>query len=248
MPDTDNQPAAAYVAWGTFNNTLDQLAQGVPNRIDKSVFPGLSGGVQSQLLAGLKFLGLIDDDGKPQPALEKLATADEAARKIALCNVLEDRYADLFAIDLTNATPAQLGEAMGESYNVSGATREKAVRFFLSAAEFAEVPLSTLLRGKRRAATGTRSVRRKAARKKTPNRGAGAAPPPASGGTAKTVRLQSGGTLTLSASLDLFSLNAADRGFVFELIDRMESYQEPVEESQEQTAEDAEEDANGEDT
>ena len=44
-------------------------------------------------------------------------------------------------------------------------------------------------------------------------------------GTSRSVRLVSGGTLTLSADLDLFQLNQADRKFVFDLIDAMEKYE-----------------------
>ena len=43
---------------------------------------------------------------------------------------------------------------------------------------------------------------------------------------AKTVHLKSGGTVTLTAAVDLFSLTAADREFVFELIDKVQSYAE----------------------
>ena len=42
--------------------------------------------------------------------------------------------------------------------------------------------------------------------------------------TSKSVSLVSGGTLTLSATLDLFSLNSEDRKFVFGLIDMLEEY------------------------
>jgi hypothetical protein len=38
--------------------------------------------------------------------------------------------------------------------------------------------------------------------------------------------LKSGGTVTLTAAVDLFSLNTADREFVFELIDKVQSYGE----------------------
>jgi hypothetical protein len=40
----------------------------------------------------------------------------------------------------------------------------------------------------------------------------------------KSIRLRTGGTLTLTASLDLFSLGAEDRAFVFDLIDRLQQY------------------------
>ena len=44
-------------------------------------------------------------------------------------------------------------------------------------------------------------------------------------GTSRAVSLQSGGTLRLSASIDLFKLSAADRNFVFGLIDKLEAYE-----------------------
>jgi hypothetical protein len=37
--------------------------------------------------------------------------------------------------------------------------------------------------------------------------------------------------LTLSATLDLFALNADDRKFVFDLIDKLEAYQQPAAEA-----------------
>jgi hypothetical protein len=40
------------------------------------------------------------------------------------------------------------------------------------------------------------------------------------------VQLKSGGSLTLAASIDLFSLSAEDRAFVFGLIDRLQDYEQ----------------------
>jgi hypothetical protein len=61
--------------------------------------------------------------------------------------------------------------------------------------------------------------------------------------TAKSITLLSGGTLTITAVLDLFSLSASDRKFVFGLIDKLEEYPReskpvvPGEGSAEQTTE-----------
>lgn len=224
MAENGDGQAAVYVAFTTFKNALDQLAQGVPNRVDRSVFPGLSGGVQAQLLAGMRFLGLIDGDGKPQPSLAKVAVLDEPSRKRELRAILEDTYADLFALNLKKTTPAELNEQMAQSYNVSGDTRDKAVRFFLSAAEYAGVPLSQLFEKKRGRTASASTPKRRRGR---PKGSSGASAPTRSTGTGatKTVQLTSGGELTLSASIDLFALTADDRKFVFDLIDRMDSYE-----------------------
>ena len=45
------------------------------------------------------------------------------------------------------------------------------------------------------------------------------------GGARRVVRLASGGTVTFEATLDIFTLNAADRRFVFELVDALDRYQ-----------------------
>ena len=80
----DDGKTAAYVSWVTFKNSLDRLAEGMPNRIDKTVFPGLSGGTLVQLLPALKFLGLIREDGTPTEALLALVQKNELERKAQL--------------------------------------------------------------------------------------------------------------------------------------------------------------------
>src|SRR5689334_17195635 len=121
----DTKMAAAYVAFPTFKTAIENMANAVvPNRIDRSAFPGFAGGVQSQLLASLKFLGLTNDDGRPTQLLHALAVKDESVRKQRLADLLRGRYADLFALDLTKTTPSELAERMGDSYGVSGDTKE----------------------------------------------------------------------------------------------------------------------------
>ena len=229
IPTPDETKTAAYVSFGTVRNALEGFAQAVPTRVDRTVFPGLSGGTQTQLLAALKFLGLITSEGKPTPALHGVAVPDEGARKKKLEAIIREKYADLFALDLMKTTPALLEEKMHESYNVSGSTRDKAVRFFLGALEYLDIPVSPLF--KRSGGNGA-VVQRKRRGPAKPKAGAdeGDANPRNTGsarpaGTSRVVKLKSGGMLTVSASLDLFSLIPADRKFVFELIDRLEDYE-----------------------
>lgn len=51
-------------------------------------------------------------------------------------------------------------------------------------------------------------------------------PPPASKQSARTVQLRSGGELSLSIGVDLFSLTGAERELVFKLIDLMAEYEQ----------------------
>lgn len=202
-----------YVPFKTFFTALDTLERGIPNQLDRSVWPSYSGAIQGQLLAAFRFLGLMDEDHRPTAALRELAADGE--RRPALRRLLEKHYQRVVALDLTRTSPRQLEEAMRE-YGVSGATHKKAVSFFLQAAQYAGLPLSVLLKAKTRS-SGFGHRR-------------GAIPAEAAGAKAavapmtKTVRLKTGGTVTLTASLDLFSLGAEDRAFVFDLIDRLQQY------------------------
>lgn len=226
MTEKSEAPAAVYVSWVTFKTAIEQLAQAIPNRIDRSVFQSLSGGVQAQLLAGFKFLGLIADDLKPTPALIELAVPDEALRKKALETILRSRYSELFALELTKTTPAQLAERMAQKYSVGGDTKEKAIRFFLAAITYLDIPISKLFKIPKARSNGgsTRRQRSVVSRQKLTSETPFPASP-ATGGPARTVSLRGGGTLTVSATLDLFALTPEDRDFVFRLIDQLSAYE-----------------------
>ena len=144
--EDEKAAAAAYVPWATFKNALDSLAQFTPNQIDRSTFPGMAWSVQNQLFTGLKFLGLMNEKGKPLPALHKVAVTDENVRKRELQQILRDRYAELFKLDLMKATPDQLKVEMARVFSMKGDTNEKAMRFFLAAAEYTGTQLSPLFK------------------------------------------------------------------------------------------------------
>ena len=221
----------AYIPWKTFMNTLDALAKSMPNRIDKSAFVGQSGAIQSQLLLTFKFFGLINDDLKPTPTLDALAVTDEAARKAAMRKLIEEKYAPLIALNLLKTTPSEFAEKMTEAYGISGDTRLKATRFFLNAAEYLGIQVShLLLRDKTKPIGNTTTTRKKRTNKPRPDdvddddAGDEDDAPPAAA-ESRSVELRSGGTLTLSATTKFMSLSAADRKFVFELIDSLEAYE-----------------------
>lgn len=220
----DSKKAAVYVGWTTFNNSIQVLAtQGIPNRIDRTVFPGYAGSVQSQLLAGLKFLGLIaDPDGKPTADLRALAVSDEAAKKKQLEKILRERYADLFKLDLMKTTSGELDDQMAKSYGVTGSTRARAVRFFLAAVAYLGIEISPHL-AKAKATNGVAGPKKR--RQATKQKPLVEAPPSPGSGTSKQVTLESGGTLTLTGIFDPFTLTPTDRTFVFKLIDDLERYE-----------------------
>jgi len=229
---TDETPGTpAYIPWRTFTNTLDALAQNMPNRIDPSAFPGQSGAVKTQLLLTFRFFGLIAEDGKPTSTLLAIAVADEAARKNALRKLIEQKYAALFALNLMKTTPAEFAEKMTQVYSVTGDTRLKATRFFLASLSYLGIEVSALLlRDKTKVmGNGTPTRRRRMARQR-PDEGGDdendvEQDDQPQAGESRSVTLKSGGTLTLSASTKFMALSATDRKFVFDLIDKLEDYE-----------------------
>jgi hypothetical protein len=201
-----------YVPFRTFLAALETLERGCPNQLDRSVWPSSSGAIQGQLLGAFRFLGLMDEAQCPSAELRELIGKKESRRAL-LRRILEKNYATLVALDLSRTSPHQLEEAMRQ-YGLSGATHKKAMSFFLQAAQYAGLPLSVLLRAKIRGSGGGARQRRAPA----------AEAPATSASAAKTVHLKSGGSVTLTTAVDLFSLSAEDRAFVFELIDRMQEY------------------------
>lgn len=225
----DESKAAVYVSWVTFKNAIESLAQGIPNQIDRTTFPGYSGGVQSQLFAALKFLGLMGDDDRPTPDLHELAVMEENKRKEKLKAIVQARYASIIALDLMKATPAEVGKKLTEEYGVSGDTKEKALRFFIAAAQYVGIHLSRFFKVPGAASGGNGGARpkRRTTTRKPQQEDDDEEPttPPLSSGTSRMVSLKSGGTLTLTASIDLFQLSQADRTFVFGLIDKLDAYE-----------------------
>jgi hypothetical protein len=180
----------------------------------------------------MKFLGLLTGEDEPTPTLNDLVSGTEDERKLKLKKVIEDSYSELIAIDLTKATRAHFEEKLGELYSATGDTRVKAARFFVSAASYTGIPLSSFIQPPANGSSNgvKRRVgpsRPKSAAKKTQPP---VTPPPVTdpakpSGTSKTVSLESGGTLTVSATSDFFSLNAADRKFFNTIIDQLEAYE-----------------------
>lgn len=227
-----------YVSWGSMKNFLDRLrdAGSVPGRIDRG-FLGGSGAYQSQMLQSLKFLGLINGDLRTTDALRALALADDEARKPLLAEIVQERYAPLLALG-TDATQSELESAI-RAHGLNGDTVRKAASLFLSAAKFADVPVSAWWKvGKPVAVPGKRKIIRRtktgalaAVQADEPDEDEAvvvttpSAPTPGAAGST-TIPLSSGGHLTFSYSVDLMAMSREDRDFVFELIDQMKAYQQ----------------------
>lgn len=203
---------APYVAFRTFLTALEGFHTALPNRIDRSLWPSLSGAVQGQLLAAFRFLALVDERDEPTPPLREMLAGPEARQQV-LRRLLEKSYPELVALDLTRTSPRQLEEAV-RRHGYTGATLRKAVSFFLQAAAYAGLAMSLPLRKKTR-----RGGLRRAAPRHAPAR-------PAAAAESRSVRLRSGGALSLTLDVKFLELSREDREFVFRLLDEIAAYEQ----------------------
>jgi len=218
----------AYVPFKTFTAVLDSFKSFLPDKIDPTRWTSYSGGMKSELMGALRFLGLIDDKAVPTEALMALANADVEHRPARFKNVMKAAYPGLMSLDLTKATPGSF-DAEVRKLGQEGDIHGKAASFFLESAKWVGVPLSPLLMRK-----GSLS----GSQRKRPTNGTsnGAKPKVASAtdhGTGRTISstgpvfsiaLERGITLKLSASADTFQMAPEDRSFVMELISLFENH------------------------
>jgi hypothetical protein len=136
-----------YVSYRTFRNFIDGLNP-LPPVIDRSVMPNLGGSVQTQLLAALRYLGLIDTNNKTQDDLRNLVASSDETRKEALTGILKRAYPFLFQVGtdftLESGTAKQFWEAFQEQ-GTTGDTTRKCGAFFLDAAKDAVIAISTYI-------------------------------------------------------------------------------------------------------
>lgn len=220
--------AAPYLSFKTFLAALEAFTtHGVPPLVDRGIWSTQPGGTQGLIMSALRFFVLIDHDNRPTNHLEEFASTPDNDRPRIIREMLERGYADLVQQDLTKMTAKMLDDAI-QRYGISGQTKKKAITFFLQAAKFSELPLSSYLVTQIRNTSGNRRRRVANDRNKENVEEQGISASDAvlsSQGSSKTIQLSDGGTLTLNVSVDVFALSPEDRTFVFDLIDRLRGYE-----------------------
>jgi hypothetical protein len=181
--------AAAYVPFDTFEGFLDRLKDVgvVPDHIGRESMSNISGGLQSHLLASLRFLKLIGPDGKTEQSLHDLVNARKTeAWAGALATVIQSAYASIVGdMNLKSGVLSKLRERFKEQTNFDGATLDKSVRFYLKALKSAEIEVSPHFfqrkKAVRRPSTNGRTSREPAADTPPPKSDSSGVTPPASG-------------------------------------------------------------------
>ena len=211
-----------YVSYRTFTSFLAELKRrGLPSRIDRSVMAHKSGTIQSQLLLTLRYLDLVGTSGRPTSRMSELVDSEGRERKAVLAEIVKQAYGMVFdgGFGLSTATTHQ-AEELFQRTGASGETLRRCIGFFLAAARDSGIEVSSYIRPHRR----PKSVSRRKDRvpvsesdEKVKN--------PLSEASCRKIQLRSGGSLTLEISVDVFVLDADDRQFVFELVDRLKKYE-----------------------
>jgi hypothetical protein len=230
-----------YISFRTFLNLLERFAEdGIPQHIDRSYWkPFLSGSLGPHVMTTLRFFGLLSGaDNLPTPDLERLVE-DKEHRKQLFASLLTKLYAPVFRdVDLARSTMGHLERTFTRYYKMSADTRRKSITFFLHAAQFADLPLSSYLRD----ASRTRGGETQSFNRSIPKKQLRASVTPAviasqarasfdpeqlqKKENAKTIALRSGGEISLICSVDWIDMDRTDRNFVFTLIDQLKDYEQ----------------------
>lgn len=136
---TDLSPP--YAPFRTVQSLIERMeSEGdVPARLDKSYLSNIPWGAKDQLMQACRSLGLIDSNDQPTQLLKDLVHKPDE-RKELFRGLLQRRYPAQLALG-KNATQDQLADAF-KAGGTSGSTLTKAVRFYLQAAQYAEVEVS----------------------------------------------------------------------------------------------------------
>jgi hypothetical protein len=189
-------------------------------------------------MSAYRYFRLVNDNDESMPELVTLALHPEK-RAVTIKEMLNQQYMLVLQKgDITKSTMKMLEDAFGTVYPVTGATKQKAITFFLKAAKFSDLPLSPyLLTQLREMAKKPRRPKQRTGSEDDPD-----TPPQHSepGVSSHSVLLASGGRLTITISANPFTMPADDREFFFSVVDKLQKYAAEHEEAQQAQAEEEE--------
>jgi len=160
--DTSRKRLPPYVSYRTFLNFLDGLQQQVPARIDRSYWgERLSGSTGTQLMAALRFLSLIDDDGSPAERLKSLVSANGEQRRELFREITSEAFGFVLqdSFEPQSATYAQLQERFNNTFQLTAGVGRKCLKFFIALASDAGISLSPFITKRFRSAQTSKGMK-----------------------------------------------------------------------------------------
>lgn len=227
--DIFKPPYMSFQTWWKFTGEL--ASKPLPPRIDRSLMSSKSGTDQSNLVAAMLSFGMITATGETTPTLSALAeNTTEEERKLQLRQLLQHYYPRAVAVSEANDTVPALNRVFEDDFGLaSPETRRKSVTFFLHALKTADMTYSAHFPKTRpgSGAPGTpkRTAGKRAKREKPEPVGeANAVTESSADEPFITVRLETGGTMMLSVSVNPLSLRGSDRTFFYDVVDKLSDY------------------------
>jgi hypothetical protein len=140
----------AYASFKSFNTFFEARRDDghITTVVDRSLMSNFAGSTAGELLASMKYLGMIDDKGTPSHLYEQYLLADDEARVPLLASTLRRSYPYLFEterFDIERATSQQVVELF-RAQGISGSTLSRSIMFFLAAAKQAGIKVSPNIR------------------------------------------------------------------------------------------------------
>lgn len=151
-----------YASNHTYQTFIDWLSEMsvVPSQIDRSLWgTKFSGSSGAQLMAGLRFLKLLDGE-RPTDLLRELVATPKAERKPLLERVLRGAYGDALLDDLPSMTPGLLDRKLRD-LGTTDATHRKAVSFFINAVKETDVAVPGVIAKRARNRPSTPAKKRR---------------------------------------------------------------------------------------
>jgi hypothetical protein len=197
---------------------------------------GVSESLTKRVLQALRILDFIDAEGNVTPEFADLRKVPSPEYKPRLAEMFSAAYIDVLSV--VNPSGATL-EAIHDACRTlePAGQRDRMVTLFLGLLEYTEQwpdlpkPRVTSATG---AAKGSGSKGAKATQvKQAPRRQPPPSPPPSeerppAGAHSRTVKLKSGGSVTLVVDVNPLSLKGTERTFFFDLVDRLDEYESAV--------------------
>jgi hypothetical protein len=136
----ESRPAWPYTSFKTLNNLIQRFEaeKAIPPRLDRSILGG-SEGQKTQVLAAMKFLGLVQGANNEVTPLFQQLVEHPKDRQRLIGELLTKHYPEATRLGTINATAKQLEETF---VGLTGDTLRKAVAFYLNAAKFANHKVS----------------------------------------------------------------------------------------------------------
>ena len=146
MATAEKPQTPAYCSFKSFNTFLDARREDghVTDVVDRSLMTNFAGSTAGELLAALKYLGMLNDKGAPTELYVRYVPADSETRVPMLAGAMRAAYPFVFqteGFNIERATSAQMAEQF-RAQGVSGSTLTRAIMFFLAAARQAGIKVS----------------------------------------------------------------------------------------------------------